>query len=141
MASRLQLCVLMPKYAAVFIDHREAHVFHIAPDRIDEETVRVPQHLHRKHPKLSQGAKEHPNDAKTFFHALCGSLQSAEEILIVGPSTAKLDLVRYIHKNEHLLEPRIVGIETVDHPSSGQLIAYAKSYFGLDPRESAEERV
>jgi stalled ribosome rescue protein Dom34 len=128
----------MSMQVAVWLDQREAHVFHIGPDQIDEEMVRVPQHLHRKHPKLTQGAKEHPDDAKHFFKAICASLESAGQILIVGPSTAKLDLVRYIHKNEHVLEPRIVGIETVDHPSNGQLIAYAKTYFRADPHASKE---
>jgi hypothetical protein len=47
----------------------------------------------------------------------------------VGPSTAKLDLIRYVHQHEHALEPRVVGVETVDHPTDGQLIAYAKRYF------------
>ncbi len=124
----------MSNHVAVWIDQREAHVFHITTDRIDEETVRVPQHMHRKHPNLSQGAKEHPDDAKHFFHALSRSLDGAEKILVVGPSTAKLDFVRYVHKNEHLIEPHIVGVETVDHPTNGQLVAYAKQYFRMPVR-------
>jgi hypothetical protein len=36
----------------------------------------------------------------------------------------------------HALEPRIVGIETVDHPTDGQLVAYAKKYFGMTDRVS-----
>jgi hypothetical protein len=47
----------------------------------------------------------------------------------VGPSTAKLDFSRYLHKHDPALEARIVGIETVDHPSDGQLVAYARKYF------------
>ena len=124
----------MSNHVAVWLDQREAHVFHITTESFDEETVRVPQHMHRKHPKLSQGAKEHPDDAKHFFHALSRSLDGAEKILVVGPSTAKLDFVRYVHKNEHLIETHIVGVETVDHPTNGQLVAYAKQYFRMPVR-------
>jgi hypothetical protein len=51
-----------------------------------------------------------------------------------GPSTAKLDFIRYLHKHEPALESRIVGIENVDHPTNNQLVAYTKTYFKLDDR-------
>ena len=53
----------------------------------------------------------------------------------LGPSTAKLQFLRYVHKQAEALEPKIVGIETVDHPPDGQLIAYAKHYFGIPDRQ------
>jgi hypothetical protein len=53
---------------------------------------------------------------------------------VVGPSTAKLQFIHYAYKRDHTLEPRIVGVETVDHPTDGQLIAYSKRYFAADDR-------
>jgi len=50
-------------------------------------------------------------------------------MLIVGPSTAKLEFLRYIEKHDSVRGPKVVGVETVDHPTDGQLAAYAKSYF------------
>ena len=61
-------------------------------------------------------------------------LEGAERVLIVGPSTAKLQFVRHAHKHDPALEPRIVGVETVDHPTDRQLVAYSKRYFALDER-------
>lgn len=120
----------MTKHVAVWIDHKEARIFQIEPDSVDEKTVSAPLHnIHHKHPRGPEGAKEHPEDAKRFFHDVARALQGAEEILIVGPSTAKLELIRYVHKHEHALEPRVVGVETVDHPTDGQLVAYARKYF------------
>jgi stalled ribosome rescue protein Dom34 len=124
----------MTTHAAVWIDHREAHVLHITPDKVDEATVTVPQHIHHRHPKGQAGAKEHPDDAKRFFHEVARSLEGLGGVLVVGPSTAKLDFIRYVHKHDHALEARIVGIETVDHPTDGQLTAYARKYFKLDER-------
>jgi stalled ribosome rescue protein Dom34 len=119
----------MPKHVALWIDHKEARVFNVDADKIDEATVAAPQHVHNKHPKGPEGAKEHPDDAKRFFHEVVRSLEAAEEILILGPSTAKLELHRYLHKQQPAIEAKIVGIETVDHPTDGQIAAYAKKYF------------
>jgi hypothetical protein len=47
----------------------------------------------------------------------------------VGPSSAKPDLIRYVHKHAQALEPKILGVETLDHPTDGQLVAYVRHYF------------
>jgi stalled ribosome rescue protein Dom34 len=119
----------MSKRMAVWIDRKEAHIFHIHPDRADEELVSAPQHLHHRHPKGHDGGKEHPDDAKRFFHEVTRSLEGSEELLLVGPSTAKLELLRYLEKHEQPHGPKVVGIETVDHPTNGQLVAHARAYF------------
>jgi stalled ribosome rescue protein Dom34 len=119
----------MPKYAAVWIDHKEAHLFEIHPDQVDKDVVLAPHHIHHKHPRGPEGVKNHPEDAKHFFHEVARSLEGCDEILIVGPSTAKLEFLRHVQAHDHALGTKIVGIETVDHPTDGQLIAYAKTYF------------
>jgi stalled ribosome rescue protein Dom34 len=125
----------MHKYAAVWIDHKQARIFHIHPDGVRDAVVTAPlQNVHHRHPKGPSGVKEHPNDAKQFFHEVGRSLEGTEQVLVVGPSTAKLDFLRYLHGHDHALEGRIVGIETVDHPTDGQLVAYAKKYFDLSDR-------
>jgi len=95
-------------------------------------TVRTPQHLHRRHPKGESGAKEHPEDEKRFFHELVGALAAYQHILILGPSTAKLAFVQYVHEHERALESRIEGVETVDHPTAAQVAAFGKRFFKLD---------
>ena len=118
----------------VWIDHVEARVLHLQPDTFDETTVWAPQPIHNKHPRPSHGIKPHPDDAKQYFHELARSLGDTDSVLVVGPSTAKLEFIRYLHKHDAALEKRIVGVETVDHPSDGQLAAFAKTYFHLSPR-------
>jgi hypothetical protein len=34
-----------------------------------------------------------------------------------------------VHKHDHALEPKILGVETLDHPTDGQLAAYVRHYF------------
>lgn len=124
----------MAHQTVVWIDHHEARIFGAEDGRFDESTVRTPrQHIHR-HPKGSTAEHNHPDDVHRFFHDVARALDAADAILLVGPSTAKLQFFRYVHKQAHALEPKIVGIETVDHPTDGQLVAYAKRYFGIPDR-------
>jgi len=122
------------RHVVVWIDHHEAHIFHVDANQPDERIVRVPGHVHR-HPKGPTAEHNHPEDLHHFFHAVARELQGAERVLVVGPSTAKLQLIRYAQKHDPLLEQRIVGVETVDHPTDGQLVAYAKRYFIADERK------
>lgn len=119
----------MSKHVAVWLDHKEARVFAVHVAKTDEEVIAAPHHLHHKHPRGPEGVKDHPEDTKRFFGEVASSLEGAEQVLVVGPSTAKLEFLRYIEKHDHALSPKVVGIETVDHPTDGQLAAYAKSYF------------
>lgn len=122
-------------YATVWIDHREARVFHVAADASEETTVRVPQHVHRRHPKGESGGKEHPDDARKFFHEVSRSLADCSHVLVMGPSTAKLELVHYAEEHDRPLVERIVGVEVVDHPTDPQIIAFARKYFKLGAPE------
>jgi chorismate-pyruvate lyase len=116
-------------HAVVWISHREAHVLDINPGTFEEVTVATLRHVHHRHPKGESRATEHPDDATRFFREVARALDGFDEILVVGPSTAKLELLRYGYQHDHPLEGRIVGIETVDHPTDGQLAAYANQYF------------
>ena len=119
----------MSKHVAIWIDHKEAHIFDIDADKPDAEIVVAPRHQHHRHPKGADDVKDHDEDAKRFFQEVARLLEGSGEVLLVGPSTAKLELLRYIEKHDHALGAKIVGIETVDHPTDGQLVAYAKNYF------------
>jgi stalled ribosome rescue protein Dom34 len=126
----------MTSQYSVWIDHKEARIFQIQPDTTDATTVHAGlKSTHHRHPKGAAEGKDHPEDAKRFFQEVAGVLEGAQEILVLGPSTAKLELSRYLHKHAPKLEARIVGIETVDHPSDGQVVAYAKKYFDRSDRQ------
>ena len=68
-------------------------------------------------------------EAKDFFRKVKRELKGANRILIVGPSTAKLDFFRFIGKRSNSMESHVVGIETLDDRSDEHLLAYAKRYF------------
>jgi stalled ribosome rescue protein Dom34 len=125
---------IMPTHAVVWIDHQEARVFHVHPDATDETTILAPQHHIHRHPKGRGEAREHPDDARRFFGEVARALEGTDALLIVGPSSAKLDLFRYMHESERGLESKVVGIETADHPTDGQIVARARNYFKTSDR-------
>ena len=117
-------------HAAVWIDHVEAKIFHIEPEGFDVTKVKAPQH-HFARKAHEQGRHAGSED---FFHQVATALKDAEQILVVGPSSGKLDFIRHVHKHDHALTPKIVGVETLDHPTDNQLVAYVRHYFHVKDR-------
>lgn len=121
-------------HAVVWIDHVQAHVIHFCPDDVEQFIVHPhhPQHqVHSTSGTLGDGRA--PVD-KDYFHRVALALVGAEEILVVGPAQAKLQLVKHIHAHKAALVPKLVGVEAVDHPSDAQLVAYARKYFRAKDR-------
>jgi stalled ribosome rescue protein Dom34 len=123
--------MMSPLRTAVWLDHQEARIFHVDLEGFDENKIRSPhRHVHR-HPKGPSEGHEHPEDQTHFFKEVAHALAGAERVLVMGPSTAKLHLQRYLHAHDRALEAKIVGLETVDHPTDPQLVAYVKQYFDV----------
>lgn len=118
-------------HAAVWLDHNEARIFHISRDGFDETVIhpeKPHRHLHRKSGPGAVSGRRATGDP-AFYEEVSRALAESEEILIVGPSTAKLELIKYIHKHHAALGDKVLGLETVDHPSDRQIVAYARHYF------------
>lgn len=116
-------------HAVVWLDHAQARILSFNPD--DIEATRLLSHpahrqVHHKAGTIGAGKAE---EDREFFQGITAALDKAGEVLIVGPGTAKLDLIRYLHRHDPALEPKIVGVETVDHPTDHQIVAYARHYF------------
>jgi stalled ribosome rescue protein Dom34 len=117
-------------HVAVWIDQHEARVFRVGPDSFDEATFRQNARHLRRHPADHKSeAAQHPDDIKRFFREVAFALEGADEVLVVGPAAAKLHFLKYVHAHHPGLDARIVGIETVDHPTDPQVAAYARKYF------------
>jgi stalled ribosome rescue protein Dom34 len=119
-------------HAVVWLDHSEAHILHFSPEEVESA------HLHSKQPHKHLHARhtlhEKHHEESGYYHEVATALRDAKEILICGPGAAKLELIKHIHKHDHDLTPSLVGVETVDHPSDGQLLKYARSYFKVADR-------
>jgi len=131
---------IMPAHyhAVVWIDHHEARIFHIDANGSDLERVNSSnphQHLHHK---ANSGDSGHAAIDTHFLSQVADMLASAGSILITGPASAKTELASYIQHKRPDLARRISGVETVDHPTDGQIVALARSFFKKDDRMHAQ---
>jgi stalled ribosome rescue protein Dom34 len=117
-------------HAVVWLDHAEAHVMHFNPEEYEKQLI-LPAQPHRQlHIKSgpAAGAGKAPEDQK-YYHDIARALEDAHEILVVGPANAKLQLIKHIHTHDKDMVAKIIGVETVGHPTDAQVVAYARKYF------------
>jgi len=114
----------MSKHVAVWLDHAEAKIFHVDDERFDPKKIEPHHHARRVNDERSD-----PAALRHYFDDIARALNDAEEILVVGPGSAKLEFIKHVHEHARALVPRIVGVETTRHPTDGELEAHARHYF------------
>lgn len=121
-------------HAVIWIDHHEARVFHFSPTDV-EKLILHPDHPSRHiHHKANSMGSGHTSADHAFLQAVAESIADAGALLITGPANAKTELIKHIHQHNSNLMKVIVGVETVDHPSDAQLVAYARTYLKATDR-------
>lgn len=111
------------KHAVVFVDHQDALV--INPDG----TASEPEgHVHAHRPTWRKDGHR-PAIDRHAVDVLCERVKDAQEILIVGPGTAKHELKSWLEEHHPDTNRRVVGVEAVDHPTSGELKNVARVAF------------
>ncbi|WP_246664311.1 hypothetical protein [Tardiphaga sp. P9-11] len=120
-------------HAVVWIDHLEARIFHVGLTGNSEIILHAhpsTRHIHHRANTIGSG---HAAPDRDFFAQVMAAVSDAGEILIMGPSTAKLELATFIRTQDPQIAARIVAVEASDHPSDGEIIACAKRHFGIMP--------
>ena len=112
-------------HGAVWIDHQEAKIYQVEAASFDVTKVTAPHH-HVTRKASEQGMH---SDADGYYREVAQALKGTSALLIVGPSSAKLDFIRHLQRHDHTLEASICGVETLDHPTDPQLVAYVRHYF------------
>jgi hypothetical protein len=121
-------------HAVVWIDHHEAKIFHFSAADFEGATIRSSQphqHLHHKANTIGSG---HVPVEHAFLERVSQALDGSGAVLITGPAGAKRELSGYIAKLHPQLAARISAVETLDHPSDGEIVALARKFFGADDR-------
>ena len=111
----------------VWIDHQEARILRVESEIVHASTIYAPEQGQMTEPV--RDPEHQVDEADRFFHEVARALDLADEILVVGPSSAKLEFVKYMNRNDHAIDPRILGVETVNQSDDGRLMAFAKLYF------------
>lgn len=117
-------------HAAVWLDHFHAVIVFVAPDahrivrlKSDREDTR----LHRK--SGAPGSGRLLVDAN-FFDRVAEELAShASDVLVAGPGSAKNEFRHSVERRQPSLAARIIEVITLDHPSDGELVEFARREF------------
>jgi stalled ribosome rescue protein Dom34 len=121
-------------HALVWTDHRLAKVFHFNGET-NETTLVQSTHPHEHlHHKASSGDSGHAAVDKDFLERVAQSVTRAGAILIVGPGSAKTELHTHIKQAHPQMAAKISAVETVDHPTDGELLAHGRRFFVADDR-------
>ena len=121
-------------HCVVWIDHREAHVLQFSADESEGRVIHPKsRHEHLHHKEGAVGSGNAPQD-HVYYQGVADAIKDAGEILIVGPSSAKLELFKHLQAHDPAIAARVVSVETVDHPSDGELLKFARRHFAADDR-------
>ena len=121
-------------HALVWIDHREAKIFHIDAAQSDQMVIKSTHPNQHIHHKANSGDSGHAPIDKEYLNHVTNALADAGAILVSGPASAKTELVSYMKTHNPKIAGRISAVETLDHPTDGALLALGRKFFKADDR-------
>lgn len=111
----------------VWMDSGHAKIFHLKGGAV--AASKAVRHEHDHHTANKNDSKH--KDSPRFFQDVAEHLRTPDDrVLLVGPGVSKNHFVTYL-ENHHQkdLARRIVGTESMDHPTDAQIVAFARKYF------------
>jgi hypothetical protein len=126
-------------HAVVWLDHSRARVIHFDHDH--SKTIEIHHHSREPHLAYRRWAlgSGHALEDQHYYHSIAEALDGPEDILVVGPADAKLELIKHIHHHAHDLVDHLVGVETVDNLAESQVLEFARQYFSGAERARPRE--
>jgi hypothetical protein len=124
-------------HAIVWMDSTEAHIFRFNAEDVDKARIKAHRPFRKIHHKAGVvGAGHDPLDT-AYLGEIAVALDGAQEWLLTGPHGAKEQLLAYVQHSPLRLKDRLFGVETLDHPTDGQLVDHARRFFKAADRMHA----
>jgi stalled ribosome rescue protein Dom34 len=113
-------------HAVVWIDHKQARVFHFNVEEADRTVVKdhIVRDIHSHEPRTGQRIGEN----KPFFEDVAKTIADAGGILIVGPAQEKDLFAKFLAEKHRSIRAHVEGVEKADHPTDGELLDFARRY-------------
>ncbi len=127
-------------HAVVWIDHHEARVFHFSSSESDEIVIRPKDPVRHIHHKANSIGSGHASEDQDFLQRVADALSDAGAILVTGPANEKTQLMNHIERHAPALKAKIKGVEALDHPTDGEVLALARKFFRDDHQEPPRVR-
>ena len=113
-------------HAVVWIDHKQARVFHFNVEEADRTVVKdhIVRDIHSREPRSGQRIEEN----KPVFDDVAKTIADAGAILIVGPAQEKDLFAKFLADKHRSIRAHVEGVEKADHPTDGELLDFARRY-------------
>ncbi len=111
----------------LWLDSEKATIFNLTAAEIEKSQLEKTNHNHHT---INKKDNKGDSDGEHFYRDLAIQLKEAGQLLIMGPGLAKNHFKTHL-ETHHTgdLAKRIVGMETVDHPTDNQIVAVARKFF------------
>ena len=126
----------MTDKVGIWIDHERAIIVFASQDHIRTQTLESRVEGHPRYGGQQDGGGEkkyeerHREHLERFYDDVIGHLADADELLILGPGEAKLELNARLNRSK--ANPRrTIEIETADKLTDPQLVAKVQGHFGM----------
>ena len=114
--------------AVVWLDHSKAVIIHFDKDAAESASLKT--HSTHAHPHQSHGdTHASEDDNSKFFNDIAHVIADSEQILVVGPAAEKTVFMKHLTAKFAAIAAKVKAVETVDHPTDGQLLSHARKYF------------
>jgi len=116
------------KHAVVWMDHQHATIIGFSADDHHVAKLRLNESRHSHHRSESVPWGHSPEELR-FLEEVVAAIGATVEVVVAGPGTAKGAFVRHVEHKHPTLRARILAVETLDHPSDRELLAFARTEF------------
>ena len=124
-------------HAVVWMDSKEAHVFRFNAEDVEHERIKSHNPFRKVHHKAGVIGAGHLQLDRDYFDHIIDALRGTNEWLLVGPGAAKDQLLHHVAAHVAWLKEKLVGVEAMDHPTDGELLAHARRFFKAADRMRA----
>ncbi len=114
-----------PIHAVVWLDFHQAKIFLFKAQDIEARRVAADTPDRQIHHKAQVRGSGHVRDDRTYFEAILAAVEEANSWMIVGPGGTKKDLEKYLDGHGEELKKKLVGVESMDHPTEAELLKQA----------------
>jgi stalled ribosome rescue protein Dom34 len=123
--------------AGVWIDHKRAVIVSVSAGRATTTIVESEVGAHPRYSGQPGAGGEKKYEARhgqhldEYYDEVIRHLAEPEELLIIGPGEAKLELRKRLERSKSRAKPTI-DVETADKLTDPQIVARVKDHFGIE---------
>jgi hypothetical protein len=124
------------KKIGIWMDHSNAHLMEFTTDPITTTTITYDFSHQDTENSLGRSENQMHNreqhEQAAYYKKLSEVIKKYEEVILFGPTDAKVELLNIINKN-HLFAHIKISVKQADKMTMNQQHAFVKKYFSKQP--------